>query len=277
MGFEMAKKKTDKRAIDDKSAANKPVRAELVEVQVERAQGPSTGSGRTVKSTPCKPSKSKKPRTPAKPKKPRRPRQDGWTPAARKVFLATLRKTNCVRDACRVSDMSSTSAYRLRDRDADFDERWKEAKAHARKGLVAVAHEHAVVGKETVIYRGGVEVERRITPSDSILALLIKQGNLTEQDADKLITWDEWQNGTRFDEQGNKVDEREEAEAVRASLDAKLGAMHERLLARRAQEEERLRAREQRVEDRLRAAEALEGKLARGESSRTRLSDEQRR
>jgi hypothetical protein len=180
-------------------------------------------------------------------KNPRRPREDGWTPVARKTFLATLRQTACVRDACRVAAMSSTSAYRLRRRDADFDARWKEAKAHARKGLVAVAHQHAVVGKETVIYRHGVEVERRVTPSDSLLALLIKQGNLTEQDAERLITWEEWQDGVRFDEQGNKIDEREEAAAVRASLDRKLGDMRMKLLARREREEEALQAREARV------------------------------
>lgn len=185
-------------------------------------------------------------------KKTRRPREDGWTPVARKTFLATLRKTGCVRDACRVAAMSSTSAYRLRRRDVDFDARWKEAKAHARKGLVAVAHEHAVVGKETVIYRHGVEVERRVTPSDSLLALLIRQGNLTEQDAGRLITWEEWQDGVRFDEQGNKVSSVEEAAAVRASLDRKLGDMRMKLLARRAKAEERVKAAEAR-------AEALEG------------------
>ncbi len=236
MGFEMAKKKLTGR---------NTVSGEPVEPRLSDEKRPSTSSGLTAE---------KKPRKPAKPKKPRRPRQDGWTPATRKVFLATLRKTNCVLDACRVSDMSSTSAYRLRDRDADFDRLWKEAKVNARKGLVAVAHERAVVGRETIIIRGGEEVERRITPSDSILALLVKQGNLSEQDADRLITWDEWQRGVRFDAEGNKVDERDEAEAARKTLDAKLGAMRMKLLARRAAAEERVREAEKR-------ADALEGEF----------------
>ena len=180
-------------------------------------------------------------------KNPRAPRHDGWTAAARKTFLATLRQTGCVRDACRVAAMSSTSAYRLRRRDADFAGRWKEAIRQARRGLVAVAHQHAVVGKETVIYRRGVEVERRVSPSDSLLALLIKQGNLTEQDADRLITWEEWQDGIVFDEQGNKVSSAEEAAAVRASLDRKLGDMAAKLRLRRDREEEALREREARV------------------------------
>ena len=186
-----------------------------------------------------------------KPRKARAPRHDGWTPAARKTFLATLRQTGCVRDACRVAAMSSTSAYRLRRRDADFDRRWKAAKAQAIRGLVAVAHQHAVVGKETVIYRGGVEVERRVAPSDSIMALLIRRGDLGgrigARTADKVITWEEWQAGVRFDDRGNKIDQREEAEMVRKTLDAKLGDMRMKLLARRAKAEERVRAAEARA------------------------------
>ncbi|MEO9598915.1 hypothetical protein [Parasphingorhabdus sp.] len=166
----------------------------------------------------------------------KKPRHDGWTPATRTVFLATLRKAGCVRDACRVACMSTTSAYRLRRRDADFAERWKKAQASARTGLIAVAHERAVVGREVIILRGGKEVERRIVPSDSMLAMLIKQGDLTGQGADKLLSWDEWQDGLRFDEHGNKVDRREADAAVARSLDAKLADMRTKLLARRARE-----------------------------------------
>ncbi|MEO9633235.1 MAG: hypothetical protein ABJF89_04455 [Parasphingorhabdus sp.] len=174
-------------------------------------------------------------------------RHDGWTPATRAVFLATLRKAGCVRDACRVACMSTTSAYRLRRRDADFAERWKKAQASARTGLIAVAHERAVVGREVIILRGGKEVERRIVPSDSMLALLIKQGDLTGQGADNLLSWDEWQDGLRFDEHGQKVDRSEAHAAVARSLDAKLADMRTKLLARRAAAEERLRAAEARA------------------------------
>mgnify|MGYP003638157603 CR=1 FL=1 len=87
-----------------------------------------------------------------------------------------------------------------------------------------------------------------LTPSDSLLALLIRQGNLTEQDADRLITWEEWQDGVRFDAQGNKIDERDEAEAARKSLDRKLGDMRMKLLARRAKAEERVETLEARAE-----------------------------
>lgn len=143
--------------------------------------------------------------------------------------------------------MSSTSAYRLRDRDPDFARRWKEAHKSGREGLVAVAHEHAVVGKETVIYRNGEEVERRVAPSDAMLALLIKRGNLAEIDEDKIITWAEWQDGIVFDDQGNKVTTAEEAAMVRASLEKKLNDMAVKMRLRRKRAEKRLQEREARV------------------------------
>jgi hypothetical protein len=222
----MARKKTDGR---------KAVRPEPVEGQLSDERGPSTRSGRT-ELVPVE--------TPNK--KPRKPRHDGWTEARKKTFLAVLRESGCVRDACRVAGMSTTSAYRLRRHDPEMAAQWEEAQANAQRGLVAVAHQHAVVGKETIIYRDGEEVERRVAPSDSMLALLIKRGDLGgrigSRTADQVITWEEWQDGVRFDGEGNKVDEREEAEAIRKALDRKLGDMRMKLLARRAKEEARLKA-----------------------------------
>jgi|GEM_PF-964022 len=205
----------------------------------------STGSPLTETSSPSPPNK---------PKKPRKPRHDGWTELRRKTFLAVLRESGCVTDACRVAGMSDTSAYRLRRRDPEIAAAWEEALANGQRGLVAVAHQHAVVGKETIIYRNGVEVERRVAPSDSMMALLIKRGDLGgrvgSRTTDRVITWEEWQDGWRFDEEGKKVTREAEAAAVRASLDAKLAAMHERLLARRQREEAELREREARVAER---------------------------
>ncbi len=251
----MAEKKPDKRSSADTGAARKSVRPELVEGPFARSTCASTGSARTAEKTA--------PKQPEKPKKARRPRHDGWTEAARRTFLATLRKTGCVRDACRVAAMSSTSAYRLRERDADFARRWKEAHRSGREGLVAVAHEHAVVGKETVIYRNGAEVERRVAPSDAMLALLIKRGNLAELDEDRIITWAEWQDGVRFDRDGNKIDEQEEAEAAGQALEAKIAAMRERIMPRRIAQLQRLRT----AEARVRELEAKYGEAGGGESA----------
>ena len=193
----------------------------------------STGSGRTELVPVQDPARN-----------PRTPRHDGWTEARRRTFLAVLRESGCVTDACRVAGISDTSAYRLRRREPEIAAAWEEALANAQRGLVAVAHQHAVVGKETVIYRNGVE--RRLAPSDSMMALLIKRGDLGgrvgSRTADRVLTWEEWQDGVRFDADGKKIDEREEAAAVRAALDAKLDAMRERLLARRQRAEAELQA-----------------------------------
>jgi len=181
------------------------------------------------------------------PQKPYRPRHDGWTAERQRLFIESLTRTGCVRDACRVARISSTSAYRIRRRIPEFAESWALALRRARTPLEEVAWKRAVDGRETVIIRGGKEVERRITPSDSILALLIRQGKLTQQDADRLITWEEWQAGVVFDERGNKISRAEEKEAVGTMLDRKLGDMRMKLLARRARAEDALAEREARV------------------------------
>lgn len=231
-----------------------------------RAKGPVIIEGRyTVVQRGATGSPPAETTPPSPAKKTRKPRRDGWTEERRKIFIAVLRESGCVLDACRVAGMSDTSAYRLRRRDPEIAEQWDDAVANGQRGLVAVAHQHAVVGKETIIYRNGVEVERRVAPSDSIMALLIKRGDLGGRiggrTADKVLTWEEWQDGLRFDGEGNKVSVQEEWAATRASLDAKLDAMRVKLLARDARkreaEDERLRA----AEERLQAAEARAGEL----------------
>ncbi|SIO21764.1 hypothetical protein SAMN02745824_3397 [Parasphingorhabdus marina DSM 22363] len=175
----------------------------------------------------------------------RKIRHDGWTPARTKTFLATLRQTGCVTDAARTIGMSTASGYRLRKRDAVFRAAWDEALADARRGLIAVAHERAVVGRETVIIRKGEEVERRIQPSDAMLALLIKHGDMGgdgagrqrigNRTADKILTQDEWRAGMGFDGRGEKVDAVTLYGDTRARIDAKL----DRMRARLEQEQER--------------------------------------
>ncbi|WP_374524410.1 hypothetical protein [Sphingopyxis sp.] len=81
-------------------------------------------------------------------------------------------------DAARVAGVSTTSVNRSRALFAPFDTACGEAIARALRGLEAVAYERAVEGREMVIVRNGKEVERRIVPSDSLLGLLIKRGDL---------------------------------------------------------------------------------------------------
>lgn len=107
-----------------------------------------------------------------------RVRSDGWTAARTRVFLATLGRTGCVTDAARIAGVSTTSVNRSRALFAPFDKACGEAIARALRGLEAVAYERAVEGREMVILRNGKEVERRIVPSDSLLGLLLKRGDL---------------------------------------------------------------------------------------------------
>ena len=106
-------------------------------------------------------------------------REDGWTLARTRVFLAVLAQTGCVTDAARIAGVSTTSVNRSRKLFAPFDAACAEALAKALRGLEAVAYQRAVEGRETIVYRGGKEVERRIMPSDGLLAMLIKRGDLS--------------------------------------------------------------------------------------------------
>lgn len=148
-----------------------------------------------------------------------RVRHDGWTAERARLFLDCLGHTGCVRDACRVVGISSNSAYRLKRQQPDFAAAWGKALARSRQGLMAVAYKRAVEGRETVIIRKGVEVERRIAPSDAMLALLLKRGDLSG-DTDgisaehidlaglpraDILTRDEWRLHVRFDAGGGKT------------------------------------------------------------------------
>ncbi|WP_428630950.1 hypothetical protein [Sphingopyxis sp.] len=140
-----------------------------------------------------------------------RVREDGFTAARTRVFLAVLAKTGCVSDAARVAGVSRTSVNRSRKLFAAFDRACVEALAKALRGLEAVAYQRAVEGREMVVFRDGREVERRIVPSDALLALLIKRGELVEGaaaeaaaetariDAETTITTEEYRQGWRFD------------------------------------------------------------------------------
>ena len=152
-----------------------------------------------------------------------RQRQDGWTPERVQLFLACLGHTGCVRDACRVADISSTSAYRHRRRFPDFAAAWEKALDRSQQGLVAVAYKRAIEGRETVIMRKGVEVERRIAPSDAMLALLLKRGDmsggagghadLAHIPREEIITLAEWRDERiRFDCWGERYAERDPEE-----------------------------------------------------------------
>ena len=146
-------------------------------------------------------------------------REDGWTVARTRTFLAALSQTGCVTDAARVAGISRKSVNQARARFDEFDRACSTALARAGRGLKAIAYERAVVGREMVIIRDGKEVERRIMPSDSMLGLLLKRGDLGDgegggggavrplhkhYDGDAVISAEEHMEGWRFDGAGIK-------------------------------------------------------------------------
>lgn len=160
-----------------------------------------------------------------------RARHDGWTQDRVQTFLDALAHTGCVTDAARVAGMSDVGARRLYARFPAFATAWDEALAKAHKGLVAIAYQRAVEGKETIIYRRGEEYERRISPSDAMLGLLVKRGDMTGENAglkpENVLTPEEYRAGWYFD--GNKKKQKGEAkDALAARVEEKLRTMRMR-------------------------------------------------
>ncbi len=74
-----------------------------------------------------------------------------WTRQGR--FLRTLAKTCNVAAACRAAGLDRRLAYRWRARDADFARRWKKAASQAADLLHDELMEHALLGRERIVYR----------------------------------------------------------------------------------------------------------------------------
>jgi hypothetical protein len=163
-----------------------------------------------------------------------RPRHDGWTQARTQRFLDTLAYTGCVHDAARVAGMSAVGARRMRARFPLFDAAWSDALARAQQGLIAIAYRRAVEGRETVIIRKGEEYERRIAPSDAMLSLLLKQGNMAggglpgAKMADDMLSFAEWRAHKRFDDYGRKIEIEDPEESARKFVE-KMSQIRQRL------------------------------------------------
>lgn len=164
-----------------------------------------------------------------------RVRHDGWTQERTQRFLDALGHTGCVRDAARIAGVSNVAGYRLRRDYPLFAAAWDDALKRAQQGLIAIAYRRAVEGRETIIIRKGEEVERRIQPSDAMLGLLVKRGDMAGgagADAGALaaaISWDEWQTGVRFTVAGEKYQDQPEDAAVKAFRD-RMMALRQRMI-----------------------------------------------
>jgi len=105
-----------------------------------------------------------------------RVRHDGWTPQRQRAFLRALSETGSVRDACTRAQISTTSAYRMRDRSAAFDRAWRRALAKVAPTIEQAAYERAVLGWEEPVWHGGKVVGYRRRYSDGLLRLLLTRG-----------------------------------------------------------------------------------------------------
>lgn len=161
-----------------------------------------------------------------------RPRHDGWTQARTQRFLDTLAYTGCVKDAARVAGMSAVGARRMRRRFPLFDAAWNDALERGQQGLIAIAYRRAVEGRETVIIRKGEEYERRIAPSDAMLGLLLKRGDMAGgvggKVAEDMLSFDEWRAHKRFDSRGRKIEIEDPEESARKFV-AKMSQIRRRL------------------------------------------------
>jgi hypothetical protein len=111
---------------------------------------------------------------------PLRYRFDGWTAGKQRLFLAALGDLGCIRDACKRVGMSKTSAYRLRERSAEFAAAWDAALDRAATVLEQVAYDRAVTGVEEPVWYYGKQVGTRRRFSDGLLRMLVLRGDLAQ-------------------------------------------------------------------------------------------------
>jgi hypothetical protein len=102
------------------------------------------------------------------------PREDGWTFERQAAFLMALAETGLVSAACKVADMSVTSAYALRReaRGVAFHLGWQAANLLARDRLEDVLLEAAINGVECVTTRAEGVTRRRSLNGNMSMAML---------------------------------------------------------------------------------------------------------
>ncbi|MGC1468705.1 MAG: hypothetical protein WA793_04915 [Sphingorhabdus sp.] len=163
-----------------------------------------------------------------------RTRHDGWNQQRLQRFFDVLAFSGCIEDACRVCGMSDVSARRMKKKYPLFATAWEDALARAQQGLIAIAYQRAVEGRETVIIRKGEEYQRKIEPSDAMLGLLIKRGDMSGgklgEKAEDVLTYEEWKAGWIFKKHGGKWKPPSYDEA-KARLEAKFDLMRKRMFA----------------------------------------------
>ena len=101
----------------------------------------------------------------------------GWSAERQRTFIEQLALTGCVGDAAALVGLSSSSAYRLRNRagSESFARAWDCALGLACTRLTAVVFDRALHGRSERIYKDGELVAERKVPSDYLLTWLLSR------------------------------------------------------------------------------------------------------
>ena len=160
-------------------------------------------------------------------------RHDGFTPKRRRKFIKALRKTGCVRDACRVAGVSDSAAYKARRRDSVFRAQWATALSRAGGDLELLAWQRAVEGVEEDVIAYGKVIGHRRRHDAHLFRMLLKASNPERYGAQgfgsrkamekKIRAEIEAEQEPQFAEEGK--------DAVVARLVRKIGALRQRMIA----------------------------------------------
>lgn len=101
-------------------------------------------------------------------------RTPAFTEALKGVFLETLRKTCNVTLAAQAAGVSSSTAYKHRQDDVIFAERWDEALSEGIDLLEAKAHQRAFEGVNEPVFWQGQEIGFVRKYSDGLTMFLLK-------------------------------------------------------------------------------------------------------
>src|SRR5690242_1041591 len=103
----------------------------------------------------------------------------GWTSERQRRFIEHLAVTGNVGEACAVVGVSSSSAYRLKNKAGaeSFSRAWDAAMRQSTTRMGAIAVDRALNGRVERFYKDGELVMERRMPSDYLLTWLLSRLN----------------------------------------------------------------------------------------------------
>lgn len=161
-------------------------------------------------------------------------RHDGFTPKRRRKFIKTLRKTGCVRDACRKAGVSDSAAYKARRRDPEFRAAWATALCKAGGDLEVLAWQRAVEGVEEDVVAYGKVIGHRRKHDAHLFRMLLKASNPGRYGGQGFGSRKAMEKKIRAEieaEEEGPSFAQEEKEAVVARLVRKIAALRQRMIA----------------------------------------------